>query len=90
MTFLCLSITFVNCLTGVLIKLIEGVSDDVLQDFFGIIPWPGNMRELEHAIEHAFVLCHSRFIAVEHLPPEIREAHGDQKITPEKELLHKH
>jgi transcriptional regulator with PAS, ATPase and Fis domain len=65
-------------------KRIEGVSDDVNRTL-AAYPWPGNVRELEHAIEHAFVLCHSRFIAVEHLPPEIREAHRDQKITPEKE-----
>jgi two-component system response regulator HydG len=65
-------------------KRIEGVSDDVNRTL-AAYPWPGNVRELEHAIEHAFVLCHSRFIAVEHLPAEIREAHRDQKITPEKE-----
>jgi len=33
--------------------------------------WPGNIRELEHAIEHAFILCHGRVITIEHLPEEI-------------------
>ncbi len=65
-------------------KAIEGVSDDVLR-IFSDYTWPGNIRELEHAIEHAFVLCHSRFIAVEHLPPEIRESQDDQKATAQKE-----
>jgi PAS domain S-box-containing protein len=65
-------------------KAIEGVSDDVLRTFSDYT-WPGNIRELEHAIEHAFVLCHSRFIAVDHLPPEIRESQDDQKATAEKE-----
>ena len=65
-------------------KNIEGVSGNVLR-IFSDYAWPGNIRELEHAVEHAFVLCHSRFIAVDHLPPEIRESHRDQKITPEKE-----
>jgi PAS domain S-box-containing protein len=65
-------------------KTIEGVSDDVLR-IFSDYTWPGNIRELEHAIEHAFVLCHSRFIAVDHLPPEIRESQDDQKATAQKE-----
>jgi PAS domain S-box-containing protein len=65
-------------------KKIEGVSDDVLR-MFSEYTWSGNIRELEHAIEHAFVLCHGRFIALDHLPPEIREFNRDQTITSEKE-----
>jgi len=38
---------------------------------------------LEHAIEHAFVLCHNPFISVEHLPPEVREYNGYQRSTSE-------
>jgi len=64
-------------------KNIEGVSADVLR-IFSNYTWPGNIRELEHAIEHAFVLCHNRFIAVEHLPPESRELQGDQRATAHK------
>jgi transcriptional regulator of acetoin/glycerol metabolism len=33
--------------------------------------WPGNIRELEHAIEHAFVLVKGDSIRPEHLPPEL-------------------
>jgi len=65
-------------------KNIEGVSDDVLR-MFSEYNWSGNIRELEHAIEHAFVLCHGRFIAVDHLPPEIREFNRDQTIISEIE-----
>ncbi len=36
-------------------------------------PWPGNIRELEHAIEHAFVLCRGRTIEIDHLPSEVKE-----------------
>jgi len=32
--------------------------------------FPGNVRELENIIEHAFVLCHGPQIKVEHLPKE--------------------
>lgn len=34
-------------------------------------PWPGNIRELKHAIEHAFVLCRGQTIEVNHLPAEV-------------------
>ncbi len=30
--------------------------------------WPGNIREFENAIEHAFVLCSGDVIEIEHLP----------------------
>ncbi len=55
-------------------KDIEGVSDEayrVLSNYH----WPGNIRELENALEHAFVLCHGRVITVDHLPPEIKTLH---------------
>jgi PAS domain S-box-containing protein len=34
-------------------------------------PFPGNVRELENAIEHAFVMCHGDEIQVEHLPQHV-------------------
>jgi len=34
--------------------------------------WPGNVRQLENAIEHAFVMCFSESITVDDLPNEIR------------------
>ncbi|HZO12454.1 MAG TPA: sigma-54 dependent transcriptional regulator, partial [Polyangiaceae bacterium] len=35
--------------------------------------FPGNVRELKHALEHALVLAKGGEIDVRHLPPEIRE-----------------
>ncbi len=32
--------------------------------------FPGNVRELENIIEHAYVLCRQSRISVEHLPAE--------------------
>jgi DNA-binding NtrC family response regulator len=34
-------------------------------------PFSGNVRELENAIEHAFVMCHDQEIQVPHLPTNI-------------------
>ena len=34
--------------------------------------WPGNIREVENAIEHAFILCHEGYIDIRHLPEELR------------------
>ena len=53
-------------------KNIEGISQDALKIFM-IYPWAGNVRELQHAIEHAFVLCNSPTITLEHLPAEIKD-----------------
>jgi len=52
-------------------KGIVGVSNEVLQHLRRY-SFPGNVRELENAIEHAFVLCNSERIEVEHLPERIR------------------
>lgn len=35
--------------------------------------FPGNIRELENILQHAFILCRDNVIGVEHLPPEIRQ-----------------
>lgn len=52
-------------------KEIEVISNDVLKIFMDY-SWPGNIRELEHVIEHAFVLCAGQIITMEHLPVDIR------------------
>jgi PAS domain S-box-containing protein len=52
-------------------KDIAGVSDDVLARLMEH-DFPGNVRELENVIEHAFVLCRGRMIEVAHLPTHLR------------------
>jgi PAS domain S-box-containing protein len=52
-------------------KDVIDVSDEVLAILMEH-DYPGNVRELEHIIEHAFVLCHSGLIQPEHLPPDFR------------------
>jgi PAS domain S-box-containing protein len=50
---------------------IAGVSDEVLARLMEH-EFPGNVRELENLIEHAFVLCRSSVIELHHLPEEAR------------------
>jgi PAS domain S-box-containing protein len=55
-------------------KDIAGVSDRVLARLMEH-DYPGNVRELENIIEHAFVLCRGGMIEIQHLPPELRSEH---------------
>ena len=52
-------------------KAIAGTSRQVMQ-FFMNYDFPGNIRELENMIEHAFVLCRGSIIAFDHLPQGIK------------------
>jgi len=50
--------------------------------------WPGNVRQLESAIERAILLCEGEFITIEDLPLEVRQeaspaAQGAFKLPPE-------
>jgi PAS domain S-box-containing protein len=51
-------------------KDLQGVSSEALSLLMAY-SWPGNIRELENAIERAFVTCNRGFIGIEHLPGEI-------------------
>jgi PAS domain S-box-containing protein len=52
-------------------KNVTGVAPEVLQILMAH-DFPGNVRELENAVEHAFVLCRSGLIRPEHLPEQLR------------------
>jgi PAS domain S-box-containing protein len=56
-------------------KNVAGVSADVLELLMRC-EYPGNARELENIIEHAFVLCRGGIIELHHLPQEILEHAG--------------
>jgi len=61
-------------------KRIIGVTDDVM-DHLMAYAFPGNIRELENIIEHAFVLCHSARIGLNHLPPEVLRSEEGMAIS---------
>jgi PAS domain S-box-containing protein len=48
-------------------------------------PFPGNVRELENAVEHAFVMCHGEEIQLQDLPSSVtRETLAVTGVTREK------
>ena len=61
---------FIEQFRGKQRKPITRVSDEVLT-LLRQYDWPGNIRELENAVEHAFVLCRGDVIEVEHIPEKI-------------------
>ena len=61
-------ITRFNAIQG---RRISGVSECAMTTLMGYA-FPGNVRELENAIEHAFVVCAGRTIQSEDLPTHIR------------------
>ena len=53
-------------------KAVAGVSDQVLALLMEH-DYPGNVRELQNIIEHAFVLCRGGLIEASHVPPALRD-----------------
>ena len=76
---------FVNVFNLKRNKHITGISDDVM-DFLMRYPFPGNVRELENIIEHAFVLCRNSIIEMKHLPQEIIEASIEVTPSPTEDI----
>lgn len=60
-------------------KDVVGVSDEVLARLMDH-DYPGNVRELENIIEHAFVLCRGALIELAHLPPQFRGTASEETL----------
>ncbi len=87
-------INYFNDKLGRKIKQFSSSAYDLLVEY----NWPGNIRELENAIEHCFILCSSDIIQAEHLPKRLRNIpaeipsnniikHRNNIIAAEKELI---
>ena len=86
---LLLSEFFIQKLNKKFNRNITGISSSV-QRIFMEYSWPGNIRELAHTVEHAFILCRNSVITVDDLPGDLREPSflpGSDKIENEKEII---
>ncbi len=78
-------------------KSIEGISPDAV-NVLSAYSWPGNIRELQHVIERAVLLCTSRVLEPEHLsdlggndeplPATLGDAMREEKLRRVREALH--
>jgi PAS domain S-box-containing protein len=66
-------------------KEIQGVSEEAMNALMNH-PYPGNVRELENIIEHAFILCKGSYVLKEHLPPYL---HDHKAPVAEKKSIRK-
>jgi DNA-binding NtrC family response regulator len=64
-------------------KKIKGLSSDTWEALF-CYHWPGNIRELQNTLEHAFIRCHQDVITLNNLPPEF---YHSPKGVPDRESL---
>ena len=74
-------------------RKVASISLDVEQRFREY-PWPGNIRELEHALEHAFVVSKTDVITLDDLPVHLRtpvpvslRASGAKHLMERQEIL---
>jgi transcriptional regulator with PAS, ATPase and Fis domain len=63
--------SFINNMNLISDKSITGLSPRATRAFMEY-NWPGNIRELENAIEHAFILCEDGMILCDHLPESLQ------------------
>ncbi len=61
---------FINRLNKLRDRSVMGLSHEALSALMSH-DWPGNIRELENAIEYAFIMCRQGLIRPEHLPEHL-------------------
>lgn len=61
-------------------KKVRGISSDAMK-LLVVYPWPGNIRELKNALEHAFVFCKNNFIEKKDLPASLASIDLSDEIT---------
>jgi len=72
---------FIDKFNRELDKRIRQVAPDVL-DLLESYAFPGNIRELQNIIEHAFVCCEADVIGLEHLPKDIQHRSAGHHFRP--------
>ena len=67
-----------NSLQG---RSVAGITQEAMAMLM-LYNWSGNVRELENALEHAFVMCQDDMIAAEHLPARVYTETNQKKFQP--------
>jgi DNA-binding NtrC family response regulator len=67
-------------------KNLRGFSEDA-RKLMAQYQWPGNVRELKNVIERAMILTDQEFITPKHLPFELRQIGGVDRVNTTPELL---
>src|SRR5438552_1888878 len=62
---------------GKIIKRISTPAIDMLASYH----WPGNVREMENALERAVLMCEGQVIHAHHLPPSLQTAEASGTVT---------
>jgi len=65
-----LVVRFIDKFNTLMRKNIQGVAPEALSLLIAH-DWPGNIRELENAVERAFIICNEPVIDISHLPSEL-------------------
>lgn len=73
---------FLNHYASQMGKPITGISEQAME-LLSAYHWPGNIRELEHVIERAAVLCNDSTISKELLPAEILYPQEYKSVAPQ-------
>lgn len=72
---------FIEKFNRIMQRTITGVTDEVMETLMRY-SFPGNIRELENIIEHAFVMCRNEVIQLHHIPPELQQYKTDHTSLP--------
>lgn len=69
---------FIKKYNAKLYRNVKGVSGEVAS-LFQRYEWPGNIRELEHAIEGAINIIDGKIITMDDLPPSLKRYHATKR-----------
>ncbi|MDT8366435.1 MAG: sigma 54-interacting transcriptional regulator [bacterium] len=72
--------SFIQRMNRITRKSLLGLSPGSIEMFMNH-DWPGNIRELENIIEHAFILCPQGLILREHLPAVLSRSMGPPPVS---------
>jgi PAS domain S-box-containing protein len=72
---------FIDKFNSLMGRNITSAADEVMEILMGH-NFPGNVRELENIIEHAFVMCRDNVLQIRHLPAELQHFPHPTSLPP--------